>query len=56
VAGPIAIASALARLVEITCPRCGRVKLFERTRRKTLLRTCPRCKQTLPMMPPDSER
>jgi uncharacterized protein (DUF983 family) len=41
VAGPIVLASALSRLVRVTCPHCGKVKLVER--RPVAYRVCSRC-------------
>ena len=55
-AGPIVLATSQLRIVEVTCPQCGRIKLVERTRRQAVPRTCPRCKQALPLAPPDVER
>ncbi len=42
-AGPIALASAMSRLVKITCPWCRRPKLV--TRAPVSHRVCPRCKK-----------
>jgi ribosomal protein L37AE/L43A len=42
-AGPIALAAALSRLVTVTCPHCGKHKKVERGRRET--RICPRCRR-----------
>jgi hypothetical protein len=44
--GPIALASALARLVTIKCPWCGYKKAV--TRRPVSHRVCPRCKRHFP--------
>ena len=55
-AGPIVLAASQLRIVEVTCPHCGRIKLVERTRRQFVPRTCPRCKQALPFASPDAER
>jgi transposase-like protein len=45
-AGPIALASALARLVAIQCPWCKHKKLVER--KPSQFRVCPRCKRHFP--------
>jgi transcription elongation factor Elf1 len=42
-AGPIALAAALARTRKLTCPHCGAVKLVGKEPRAT--RQCPRCKR-----------
>jgi len=44
--GPIALASALARLVTITCPWCGNKKAV--MRQPAAFRVCPRCKRHFP--------
>jgi DNA-directed RNA polymerase subunit RPC12/RpoP len=44
--GPIALASALARLVTIKCPYCGHKKVV--ARKPTAFRVCPRCKRHFP--------
>jgi len=44
--GPIALASALARLVTIKCPYCGHRKVVDR--KPTAFRVCPRCKRHFP--------
>lgn len=45
-AGPIALAAALSRMVTIKCPWCGHAKLVER--RPAHHRVCPRCKRQFP--------
>jgi ribosomal protein L37AE/L43A len=45
-AGPIALAAALSRLVTVTCPHCGQKKKVERGRREH--RICPRCHKRYP--------
>ncbi len=45
-AGPIAMAAAMARLVTIKCPWCGQRKLV--TRKPASHRVCPRCKRHYP--------
>lgn len=45
-AGPIALASALSRLVTITCPWCGQKKLV--ARKPVSHRVCSRCKKHFP--------
>lgn len=45
-AGPIALAAALSRLVTITCPWCKHQKLV--TRAPVHHRVCPRCKKHFP--------
>jgi len=42
-AGPIALASALSRLVEVKCPWCGHRKLA--ARRPVAYHVCPKCKK-----------
>lgn len=42
-AGPIALASALTRLIEVKCPWCGYKKLV--TRKPVAFRVCPKCKR-----------
>lgn len=42
-AGPIALASALARLIEVTCPWCRHKKLV--TRKPVAFHVCPKCKR-----------
>ena len=44
--GPIALASALARLMTIKCPWCGYKKAVTRT--PVAHRVCPRCKRHFP--------
>lgn len=44
--GPIALASALARLVPIKCPWCGHKKAV--MRKPVAFRVCPRCKRHFP--------
>jgi transposase-like protein len=44
--GPIALASALARLTTLKCPWCGQKKLVER--KPAAFRVCPRCKRHFP--------
>lgn len=46
-AGPFAIAAALARTVTIRCPHCGQPKLVERNR-PVAYRRCPRCHKQFP--------
>lgn len=53
-AGPIALSVAQTRIVDVQCPRCGKIKLVERAHRPAA-RKCPRCKRDLPK-PPDSDR
>jgi len=50
-AGPIALSVAQTRIVDVQCPRCGKIKLVERVRQPTKRRTCPRCKRALPPLP-----
>ena len=45
-AGPIALASALSRLVTITCPWCKHKKLVPR--KPAHHRTCPKCHRQFP--------
>ncbi|HVV85920.1 MAG TPA: hypothetical protein VHE35_22830 [Kofleriaceae bacterium] len=45
-AGPIALAAALSRLVTLRCPWCGQEKLVTRT--PVHHRVCPRCKRQYP--------
>lgn len=45
-AGPIALAAALSRLVTIRCPWCGQTKLV--TRAPASHRVCPRCHRHFP--------
>lgn len=42
----IFLASALARLITVTCPHCGQQKQVER--RPAAYRTCPRCHRHYP--------
>jgi ribosomal protein S27E len=42
-AGPIALASALSRLVEVKCPWCGHAKLV--ARKPVEYHACPKCKR-----------
>jgi len=42
-AGPIALASALSRLVEVKCPWCGHKKLV--ARKPVAYLVCPKCKK-----------
>ena len=44
-ANPIALAAALAGIVKLTCPHCGRVMAVKR-RAKAKPQTCPSCKKT----------
>lgn len=44
-ANPI-LAAALARLVQVQCPHCGRKKLVDRTPKQ--FRVCPRCHKQFP--------
>ncbi len=44
--GPIAIASALAKMTTIKCPWCGAKKAV--MRRPAAYRVCPRCKRHFP--------
>jgi transposase-like protein len=45
-AGPLALASALSRLVKIKCPYCKHEKLVEK--KATRFRKCPRCHKQFP--------
>jgi hypothetical protein len=45
-AGPIALAAALSRLVEICCPWCRKMKLVEREPKQ--FRICPYCHKRFP--------
>lgn len=42
-AGPIALATALSRLVEVKCPWCGHKKLV--ARKPVAYHACPKCKR-----------
>jgi DNA-directed RNA polymerase subunit RPC12/RpoP len=44
--GPIALASALSRLVPIKCPWCGHTKAV--MKKPTQFRVCARCKKHFP--------
>ncbi len=44
--GPIALASALSRLVTIQCPWCRHKKAVER--KHVAYRVCPKCKKHFP--------
>lgn len=46
-AGPIALAAALSRVVTIKCPWCGHKKAVTR-RQPVSHRTCPRCHKHFP--------
>jgi len=48
-ANPIALAAALSRLVEITCPHCRKKKLV--TRAPKQFRICPHCHKRFPDPP-----
>jgi ribosomal protein S27E len=45
-AGPIALASALSRLVRIKCPWCRNEKLV--VKKPAAFRVCPRCHKQFP--------
>lgn len=45
-AGPIALASALSRMVTVKCPWCKHEKLV--ARKPVGFRKCPRCHKTYP--------
>lgn len=45
-AGPIAMAAAMSRIVKIRCPHCGKEKAVERRPRE--FRVCPRCGKHFP--------
>lgn len=47
-AGPIAIAAALSRMLPIRCPWCGHRKLVARQAEPVAYRVCPRCKRHYP--------
>ena len=47
-AGPIALAAALSRVVKIKCPWCKFEKAIERRSKPVAFRKCPRCHKTFP--------
>jgi hypothetical protein len=47
-AGPIALAAALARVVTIKCPYCKCEKVVSRAAKPVQFRRCPRCHKTYP--------
>jgi hypothetical protein len=47
-AGPIALASALSRLVKVTCPHCGATKTVDRRKPVKHHRVCIRCHKQFP--------
>jgi transcription elongation factor Elf1 len=47
-AGPIALASALARVRTIKCPWCGHKKAVTTASKPVAFRVCPKCKRHFP--------
>ena len=47
-AGPIALAAALSRMVAIRCPWCGHRKLVAKSPEPLAYRVCPKCKKHFP--------
>jgi transposase-like protein len=47
-AGPIALAAALSRIVTIKCPWCKAEKAVARTSKPVAFRKCARCHKTFP--------